>query len=92
MMRRDESGPPLGGGGEVSREALEQRVRELEREVGRLQAELAEARAQAQEQRDELYFYHWLGMPMTEEEFREGMKNGPSLSDLIAECGREFGK
>jgi hypothetical protein len=90
MMRREESGPPAEGGGEPSREALEQRVRELEAENGQLRARLQYVETELEIATDALAWHEHLAMPASEAEMLERAKNGPTLGDLIAECQREF--
>ena len=89
MKRLEDSGTPSGGG-EMSREALEQRVRELEEENRQLQAKMAKMESDWDLDRQALESYHQLGMPLTEEEMLERARTGPTLGDVLAECEREF--
>jgi hypothetical protein len=90
MTHATENGPPAGGDGSRSREALEQRVRELENENRHLRATLQQVEAEWQIDRDALAWYERLGMPESEAEMLERVRTGPTISDVMAECEREF--
>lgn len=90
MTRFDENGAPDGG--EPQRDARDERIRELEDENRKLRAELAKLREDAELDRQELEWFHSLGLPLTEAEMLEQARTGPSISDVIAECERELGK
>ena len=92
MKKHDEDGAPPAGGGESSREALERRVRELEEENRQLRATMAQMEADWDLDRQSLEWYYSLGLPQSEAEMLEQVKTGPSISDVLAECEREFGK
>jgi hypothetical protein len=78
---------------EPTREALERRIRLLEEENRRLQSDLEASRREGEIARDALEWYDCLGLPLSEQEMLETMKTGGrSISDVLAECEREFGK
>ena len=62
---------------------MDRRIRELEEENQKLRAELDET-TQA------LEWHQSLGLPLTEAEMLERARTGPTISDVIAECEREF--
>ena len=90
MARFEENGTPAAGDGPPSREVLEQRVRELEDENRQLRAKMAQMEADWDLDRQSLEWYHQLGMPVSEAEMLGRAKSGPSISDVLAECDREF--
>ncbi len=92
MTEHDENGAPTGGDDEPNREVLQQRVRELEAENRALRADIEQLRQSTEIDRQELEWYHSLGLPLTETEMLEQARTGPSISDVIADCEREFGK
>jgi hypothetical protein len=90
MTRLEENGTPVRGDASPSPEALEQRVRELEEENRQLRARLQQVEAEWEIDRDALTWYERLGMPASEAEMLERVRTGPTLSDVMAECEREF--
>lgn len=90
MMKHDENGTPSDGGGDRPREDLERRIRDLEEENRQLRAQMAQMEEDWDLDRQALESYHVLGMPKSEAEMLERAKIGPSISDVIAECDREF--
>jgi len=82
--------PRPTGGVKPSREALESRIRELEVENQRLQARLQHVEAEWEIDRDALAWHEYLCLPESEAEMLEQVRTGPTLSDVIAECEREF--
>ena len=92
MKKHDENGAPPEGGGDLTREALEQRVRDLEEENRQLRAKMDQMEADWDLDRQSLEWYYSLGLPQSEAEMLEQVKTGPSISDVLAECEREFGK
>ncbi|MBO0697219.1 MAG: hypothetical protein J2P46_02380 [Zavarzinella sp.] len=90
MTRLEENGTPVAGNGPLSREALEQRVRELEHENRELRARLQQVEAEWEIDRDALEWYERVGMPESEAEMLERVRTGPTISDVMAECEREF--
>jgi hypothetical protein len=92
MKKHDENGTPSEGGGEMAREALEQRVRELEEENRQLRAQMVRMEADWDLDRQSLEWYYSLGLPQSEAEMLEQVRTGPSISDVLAECEREFGR
>ena len=91
MKKHDEIGTPPDGGG-PTREALEQRVRELEEENRQLRAKMEQVEADWDLDRQSLEWYYSLGLPQSEAEMLDQIKTGPSISDVLAECERESGK
>jgi hypothetical protein len=90
MTKHDENGIPPESGGTLSREALEHRVRELENENRQLQARLEYVETEWEIARDALAWYEYPGMPASEAEMLERVKTGPTISDVLADCEREF--
>jgi hypothetical protein len=90
MNKHDENGTPPDGGAVPTREALEQRVREVEEENRQLRAKMAQMEEDWDLDRQSLESYHQLGMPTSEAEMLERAKTGPSITDVITECEREF--
>jgi multidrug resistance efflux pump len=90
MKKHEENGLASGGNGELTREALERRARELENENRQLRAKMAQMEADWDLDRQSLEWYRQLGMPVSEVEMLERAKTGPSISDVLAECEREF--
>jgi hypothetical protein len=90
MNKHDENGVAPDGSGEPTREALEHRVRELEDENRQLRAKMAQMEAEWDLDRQALESYRELGMPVSEAEMLERAKNGPTISDVLAECEREL--
>jgi len=90
MMKHDENGTPSESGGTLTPAALEQRVRELEEENRQLRAKMARMEERWDLDRQSLESYRQLGMPATEAEALERAKAGPSISDVLSECGRVF--
>jgi hypothetical protein len=66
------------------------RLRALEAENAELRAKIEKLEADRQLDRDELTWYHSLGLPESEAEMLERVRTGPSISDVLAECEREF--
>ena len=92
MNRFEENGLGASGAAEPTRTALDQRIRDLEEENRQLRTDLDTSRHDAEFARKELDWYHVLGLPVSETEMLERAKTGPTISDVIAECEREFGK
>jgi hypothetical protein len=92
MTKHDENGTPQEGGETFSREALEQRIRELEDENRQLRSKMAQMEADWDVDRQSLEWYYSLGLPQSEAEMLEQIRTGPSISDVLADCEREFGK
>ena len=90
MTKHDDNGKPSAGGSMQTREALEQRVRELEAENQRLRAQMAQMEEEWDVDRQALESYHQMGMPESEAEMLERAKSGPTISDVLAECEREL--
>ena len=90
MTKHDDNGTPSAGGSMPTREALEQRVRELEAENQRLRAQMAQMEEEWDLDRQALESYHQMGMPESEAEMLERAKSGPTISDVLAECEREL--
>ena len=90
MTKHDDNGTPSAGGSMQTREALEQRVRELEAENQRLRAQMAQMEEEWDLDRQALESYHQMGMPESEAEMLERAKSGPTISDVLAECEREL--
>ena len=97
MSNLDEpNGTPGGAGqnGEAQprdRGELEARVRELEKENARLQAELMESQAARTRDRDLLNAMILDDLPQNEEEYREFVAKSSPLSDLLREMEAKFG-
>lgn len=97
MANLDESNTPAGNGvpdppaDTPSRDALERRLRELERENVGLRKELADLRTAYERDKEILDALMLSGMPRTEEEFREMIANSYSFSDLIRELEQNTG-
>ena len=90
MNKHDENSTPTDGASETPRDVLERRVRELEEENRQLLARMAQMESDWDLDRQALESYHVLGLPTSEAEMLERAKTGPSISDVIAECDREF--
>ena len=90
MKKHDENGTPPEGGDELTRDALEQRVRELDEENRQLRGKMAQMEADWEMDREALESYRQLGMPKSEAEMLDRAKSGPSISDVLAECEREL--
>jgi hypothetical protein len=90
MTKHDENGAPQEGSGTLSREALEQRIRDLEDENRQLRAKMAQMEADWDIDRQALESYHQMGLPESEAEMLERAKSGPTISDVLAECEREL--
>jgi len=90
MTTHDENVTPSDGGAEPTREALEQRVGELEEENRQLRARLQYVEGEWEIASDALAWYEHLGMPQSEAEMLERVKTGPTISDVLAECEREL--
>lgn len=89
MKKHDDNGTPLAGGGEQG-EALERRVQELEEENRQLRARLQYVETEWEIARDALAWHENLGLPQSEAEMLEQVRTGPTISDVLAECEREF--
>jgi hypothetical protein len=90
MKKHDENGTPTECGGTPGREALEQRVRELEEENRQLRAKMAQMEDNWELDRQSLESYRQLGMPVSEAEVLGRARSGPSISGVLAEGGRGF--
>ncbi len=74
-----------------SRDALERRVRELEKENARLQTELGESQARLAQERGLLKGMILDDLPQTEAEYKDWTANSSSFSELLRGLEREFG-
>jgi hypothetical protein len=92
MAKHDENGAVQDGGGSPTHEALEQRIRELEDENRQLRSRMAQMESDWDLDRQSLEWYYSLGLPQSEAEMLEQVRTGPSISDVLAECERVFGK
>ena len=88
MHRFDDPNTPAPGAADQTAA----RVRELEAENARLRAQVEQLQADRELDRQELEWYHALGLPLTEAEMLERAKAGPTISNVIAECEREYRK
>jgi predicted nucleic acid-binding Zn-ribbon protein len=79
------SGDEQNGQPKPARDALEQRVRELEQENAALRGELDSLRVRHQKDRDLLDALILSGLPADEHEMQEMLANSSSLSDLLRE-------
>ncbi|HKA06807.1 MAG TPA: hypothetical protein VKD71_06080 [Gemmataceae bacterium] len=73
-----------------SREALETRIRELEAENAELRTKMQKMESEWEDDRYALEWYRSEGLPKSEAEMLE--RKGPTISEILAECEREFGK
>jgi hypothetical protein len=89
VMNRFEE-PNANSGGDSFRESLEARIRELESENAQLKAKMQKMESDWEIDRDALQWYRSEGLPASEAEMLQ--RNGPTISDVLAECEREFGK
>jgi hypothetical protein len=79
------------GSGEPSREALEAQIRELQAENAELRAKMQKMESEWEIDRDALEWHRSAGLPESAEE-AANPKNAFTLSEVLAECEREFGK
>jgi hypothetical protein len=89
-MNRFEESSVNSGGSEPSRDALEARIRELENENAQLRAKMQQMESEWEDDRYALDWYRSEGLPKSEAEMLG--RKGPTISDVLAECEREFGK
>jgi hypothetical protein len=89
-MNRFEEPDVNSGSGEPSREALVARIRELQSENAELRSKMQEIESEWQDDRHALDWYRSEGLPTSEAEMLQ--RKGPTISDVLAECEREFGK
>jgi hypothetical protein len=89
-MNRFEDPNVDSSGGSPSRESLEARIRELEAENAELRAKMLRMESEREDDRYALEWYRSEGLPTSETEMLQ--RQGPTISEVLADCEREFGK
>jgi len=89
-MNRFEESNVNSGGSEPSRDALEARIRELENENAQLRAKMQRMESEWEIDRNALEWHRSEGLPTSESEMLE--RKGPTISEVLSECEREFRK